>query len=318
MKTLLKFTGRGVEFLFLLLLRCPFDAAMTIVNAAFLQNAFNAVSQNDSGKLNSVCLIFGLASVCLFLYNGTVWSIYAPFVTRMESRLRAKLFTKISTFSYERIEATQQGEWVTRLNMDVQMPFTRPIHLPHAICAIVNISVSSVILWLINPEVFGWVLLFVIPHIVISQFLIARAMPELNKKSLDAAAKNSDELIAFIVCADTAVLYNAQEYLMKRFEKSSLNLRRANIRIRNRNTLSAAIMPLFGMGGYLTLLIVSSTWIANGILTFGDLTAAFQYRGGVLLGSMMIINSMISIGASMAGITRINETMSERVDKSNG
>lgn len=87
LKTLLIFTGSGVEFLFLLLLRCPFDAAMTVVNATFLQHAFNAVTQNDSTQLTSLCLIFGLASLCLFLYNGTVWSIYAPFVTRMENAL---------------------------------------------------------------------------------------------------------------------------------------------------------------------------------------------------------------------------------------
>jgi len=318
LRTLLTFTGNGVKFLFLLLLRCPFDAAMTVVNATFLQHAFNAVTQNDSAQLTSLCLIFGLASLCLFLYNGTVWSIYAPFVTRMESRLRAKLFIKISEFSYERIEAIPQGEWVTRLNTDVQMPFSRPIHLPHAICAIVNISVSAVILWLINPEVFCWVLLFVIPHIVVSQLLIARAMPELNKKSLEATAKNTSELTALITCADTAALYDAQDYLIKRFEESSLNLRRANMKIRNRNTLGAAIIPLFGMGGYLILMIVSSTWIANGNLTFGDLTAAFQYRSGVLSGSMMFISSMISIGASMAGIKRLNVTMSEKTEEFNG
>ena len=107
-------------------------------------------------------------------------------------------------------------------------------------------------------------------------------------------------------------------YLIKRFEKSSLNLRRANMKIRNRNALGAAILPLFGMGGYLILIIVSSTWIANGNLTFGDLTAAFQYRGGVLSGSIMFINSVIAIGASMAGIKRINTTMSEETETFNG
>ena len=210
MRTLLTFTGSSVKFMFLLLLRCPFDAAMTIINATFLQHAFNAIARNYSAQLAPVCLTFGLASLCLFLYNGTVWSIYAPFVTRMESRLREKLFIKISSFSYERIEAVPQGEWVTRLNIDVQMPFSRPMHLPHAICAIVNISVSAVILWLISPKMFGWVLLFVIPHIAVSQFLIARVMPELNKKSLESTAKNTDELTALITCADVAELYDAQ------------------------------------------------------------------------------------------------------------
>jgi ABC-type bacteriocin/lantibiotic exporter with double-glycine peptidase domain len=318
MRALLSFTGNGAKFLFLLFLRCPFDAAMTVINAIFLQHAFNAVAHNDSAQLISVCLIFGFASLCLFSYNGIIWSIYAPFVTRMERKLRARLFEKITMFSCERMEATPQGEWVTRLNTDVQMPFSRPIHLPHAVCAVVNIGVSSVFLWLISPEVFGWVILFVIPHIIVSQLVIARAMPDLNRKSLEATAKNTSELTALITCADTATLYDAKDYLMKRFEASSLNLRRANMKMRKKNIIGSALLPLFGMSGYLILLIVSSKWIINGSITFGDLTAAFQYRGGLLLGSMMIISSMISIGASFAGIKRINETMSEKTEESNG
>ena len=55
---------------------------------------------------------------------------------------------------------------------------------------------------------------------------------------------------------------------------------------------------------------VSGGWIANGHFTFGDLTAAFQYRGGVLVGSLTLINCLVSIQASIAGIRRLNETMS--------
>ena len=54
MKKLLKITGSRIQFLLLLLLRCPFDAAMTFVQASFLQQAFNAVAQNDSNRLTAV------------------------------------------------------------------------------------------------------------------------------------------------------------------------------------------------------------------------------------------------------------------------
>jgi ABC-type multidrug transport system fused ATPase/permease subunit len=232
----------------------------------------------------------------------------------MEGRLRTKLFQKISSFSYKRIEDAPPGDWLTRLNTDVQMPFSRPLHFPHAACAIVNICVSGIILWRMNPAVFGWAMLFIIPHIIVSQLIIARDMPLMNRKCLEAVAKNTGELTSLITCADIAVLYDGQDYLMKRFELSSLDVRRANMRLRTRNALSYAILPLFGLGGYLTLLIVCDGWIANGQLTFGDLTAAFQYRGGVLKGALMLINSLVSIQASMAGIRRLNETMSENGD----
>jgi ABC-type multidrug transport system fused ATPase/permease subunit len=311
-RQILNITGSGRWFVFLLLLRSPFDTAFTLIQAAFLQRAFDAVGQNNAGELACVCLLFGVASLCLFLYNGTVWSIYASFITRMEGKLRIKLYGKISSFSYERMESSPQGEWLTRLNTDVEMPFSRPIHLPHAACAIVNICVSAFILWRINPAVFGWVILFVVPHITVSQLLIARAMPALNKKSLEATAKNTNEMIPLITCADVAAIYDGQEYLMKRFEQSSLALWQANRKIHTRNALSAGILPFFGLSGYLTLLIISSRQIADGYFTFGDLTAAYQYRGGVLTGSLMLINCLISIQASIARMKRLNETMTEK------
>jgi hypothetical protein len=48
------------------------------------------------------------------------------------------------------------------------------------------------------------------------------------------------------------------------------------------------------------------------------LTAAFQYRGGVLVGSLILINCLVSIQASMAGIRRLNETMLEKTEEQYG
>jgi hypothetical protein len=42
---------------------------------------------------------------------------------------------------------------------------------------------------------------------------------------------------------------------------------------------------------------------------FGDLTAAFQYRGGVLIGANMLIGCAVSISASVAGVRRVMEIM---------
>ncbi|MBE5961245.1 MAG: ABC transporter ATP-binding protein [Lachnospiraceae bacterium] len=311
MKTMIKITGKATSFLLLLLLRCPFDAVRTVVTALFLQYSFEAIAQSNTNQLFIICIAYGIANVLLFLYNGTIWIRYAAFVTRMESILRIKLAKKIASLSYEQIEARPEGDFATLLNTDVQLPFSRPLHLPHALCAIVNISASAVILWLMNPKVLGLVLLFAIPHILFTQFLMARPMADLKKESLKANALNTGELGTFITCADTAAIYDAQDYLMKRFEDSSLKLVKANMKIQRRQAANNAILPLFGLGGYVTLLIVCGTWIANGSTTFGELTAAFQYRGGVIAGSCMLINCILSIRSSMAGIKRINQVLEE-------
>ncbi len=309
-KKLFKITGNSTHFIILLLLRAPTDALLTIINAEFLCYAFNKIEEHDSAKLTFICIVFTVANLCIFLYNGTIWTIYSSFVVQIEGKLRFKLFKKISKLSYEDIEKTSHGDWLTILNSDVQMPFSQPMHLPHAFNAIVRISLSSIILYHMNMAVFGWVMLFIIPHILISQLLVARVMPKLNKYCLEATAKNTDTLSSFVLCADIIALYDGQDYLMKKFEANSLELLRIKMMIKKRHALNAAISILpFGLSGYLILLIVSNSWIANGNITFGELTAAFQYRSGILIGVMMLINSLVSIQASMAGIRRINNTM---------
>lgn len=313
-RKILKITGDGRRYLWLILLRSPISILLAIVNAVFLQQAFNAIAQDSSAGLTAVCIDFGIASICTFLYNGVVWSACAaPLVARMESTLRVKLFRKIASLPYERVEARSQGDWLTRLNTDVQTPFSQA--WPNIAIASVNVCASAVLLWWINPGVLGYILLFVVPHIAFSQFVVARAMPGLNRKALEATAVNTDDFTTLITCADAAALYDAQDYLVKRFEESSLQLFRANMKMRARNALGAGILPLFGLGGYVTLLVAGSRWIAQGVVTFGDLTSALQYRGGVLIGSLTLINCLISIQGSLAGIGRLNETMSEKQEE---
>ena len=306
---LFKHIGRGRQYVLLILLRCPVDFLFTWVNAGFLSRAFNAAGNLDSGAVVSACLFFGAATLGAFLYNFSVRMFFAPFCVKMERILRGKLYERIVSFPYERIESLPSGEWITRLNIDVRAPYSQPTHIPTAVCAMFNIIASSVVLIGVNFSVFGWILAFVIPHILFSQFFIARAMPGLNARSLESAAKNTGELTALITCADAAAIYDCREYLIERFEKSSLDLMRAKMKMVKRNALSSAVLPLFGLGGYLALLIAAGKWISDGLLTFGDLTAAFQFRGGVLLGSLSLINSLISVSSSAASARRLNELL---------
>jgi ABC-type multidrug transport system fused ATPase/permease subunit len=302
-------SGSLPRFCLLLLLRCPTDAALTVTQALFLQRVFNSLETNDAAGLNGACVFFGAATLCVFIYNGAVWSIYAPFCVRLCAGLRVKLFETMTALRCSVIEAGTHGDWLTRLNTDVEEAFTsRPLHFPHFVCACVRIALSSVLLLLISPAVYGWVMLFVVPHVLFNQIFVARAMPELNRQSLEASARNTDGLTAFITCADINALYGSGGLLLKRFEQSSLALYGTNMKIHLRNAVSAAAMPFFGLSGYITLLTVS------GGLMFGYLTAAFQYRGGILIGANMLINCVVSISASYAGVRRVLEVF----EKSDG
>lgn len=309
---LFKLAGRIRSFIILTLLRCPFDALRTVVHAIFLQFAFEEIGKGNQNELLKVCMMYGIGSLLLFLYNGTVWTLYATYVTKWVGRIRRKLFKHISCLSLQQIEARPSGEWITRLNSDVQAAtalLNQSLHLPHAVVSIVNLCVSSIILVVMNHDIFGLIIAFVIPHILINQLYIAKQMVRDAISVQEMAARNTTDMNAIITCADTAILYDAQDFLLKRFEESSLELGRANMKIQHRRALGNGLLPLMGMCGYLVILLVGGRWMAAGTMTFGELTAAFQYRGGLLTGSMMFINSMINIKTAIAGVKRINDTM---------
>jgi ABC-type bacteriocin/lantibiotic exporter with double-glycine peptidase domain len=318
LRDMFQITGLWSRFVYLLLLRSPFDAARTITQAYFLQYSFHAIEQKDMKALYLSCTIFGIGSLLLFLYNGTIWVAFSSNSIRIIKILREKIFIHISGISLKEMESKSTGEWITRLNTDVWQAcsvINQPLQLPHAVVASVGIFVSAIFIITRNPFFFLLILLFIIPHLIMSQKLIAKPITKFNEKAQEITAKNTFIMNAMITCADTAILYDAKDLLMKQFEESSLELRNANMRIRKRNALNSGLLPIMGLGGYLTLLFIGSTWIINGAMTFGELTAIFQYRGGVLVGAAMLTNCFISMKQSQAGINRVLDTFNIQVEE---
>lgn len=116
-----------------------------------------------------------------------------------------------------------------------------------------------------NSSIFALVILFLIPHLLISQLYIARPMTLLAKKSQEATAKCATSMNALTTCADTAILYDAQDFLLDRFEENSMNLRKTNMKIRQRNACNSALLPMMGMGGYLQFCLLEAFGFQQGI-----------------------------------------------------
>ncbi len=312
LKTLFSVTGGLRRFIILLILRCPFDALQTVIQALFLQFGFNAIDGDDLSELYLTCAVSVVGFGLLFLYNGTMWTIFAINYTKWIATIRRKLFWHVSALSLQKIDTKPTAEWITRFNSDVQVStaiFGHPVQLPHAAYSIVNIIVSSIFLINLNPAIYGLIVLFVIPHLLISQFIISKPMTSLATKVQEVTSINTTDMNVLVTCANTAILYDAGTFLISRFRNSSLELRKANMKICHRNALSAGLLPLLGMSGYLIIILIAGVWIADGKMTFGDLTAAFQYRGGVIIGAMILSRSLLNIKTSLSGIKRINETM---------
>lgn len=65
-----KVIGGGKNFIFLLLLRCPFDAIRSILQALFLQQSFIAINEKNTSNLELKSLVFSLAEINKIMSGG--------------------------------------------------------------------------------------------------------------------------------------------------------------------------------------------------------------------------------------------------------
>ena len=80
--------GGAVTYGFLLLFRSPVDTVLCIINALFLRNVFQTIEAGDERGLWCTCVMFGVANLCLFLYNGTLWGKFAVFSAKLVGKLK--------------------------------------------------------------------------------------------------------------------------------------------------------------------------------------------------------------------------------------
>lgn len=306
------FAGVGKEFFLLLLLRCPFDFLFSMYHANLLEQSFQAMEEKNEGQLYQVFLMFLIAAALLFLYNGTIWILFASYIVKLHARVRTRLFEKITSLPDQTVSEIAAGEWVTRINSDAEAAVNvlgGTLNLPHAAVAGVDLLLSMIVLGVFNLRMLGLSLCFMIPHLILSLRLLARPMTGLREESQKELGRMTGWLEPAITTAQAVKLYGTDEFLWKKIEESSRKLKADNMKIHRKTAVSNALVPLFGVPGYLAMLFLGSRQIRAGQLEFDGLTKQIQYRGGILRGIMMNINCSMNIKNNMAGVRRVNEVM---------
>ncbi|MCH5251096.1 MAG: ABC transporter ATP-binding protein [Lachnospiraceae bacterium] len=311
---LIKRMGIRRKYIFLLLLRSPFDALRTWMLAGLLKSVFLCLETGNSGKLAAICVVYGLICVMLFIYNGTVWSSYAAFSAKTEVEVQKVMFSKILSMPLKRVDSHFGGEWITRLNSDLQAAFTMmngPLNIPHVVVAVINTLVSSFLMFRSSFLLFGVTWLLILPQLLINYKIVLGYLPKLKEESQNFLSDNTSAIKPLIADADTILLYNAGELMMKTCDGASRKLMKINMKMHVRSALGDVFMRLFGMGGYLMILLLGYMFIYNGTMVFSDVVYCFQVRGAILAGMLMLITCLNNLRANSVCIKRINDTFEE-------
>ena len=312
---LIKRLGILRKYIFLLLLRSPFDALRTWMLASLLKAVFLCLETGSSGKLAEICVVYGLMCAMLFIYNGTVWSNYAAFSAKTEVRLQRVMFHKILSMPLKQVDSHASGEWITRLNSDIQAAFTMmngPLNIPHVVVAVINTMVSSFLMARSSFFLFGVTWLLIFPQLVINYKIVLGYLPKLKEESQNSLSDNTSVVGPLIADADMILLYDAGELMLRTCDEASRKLMKVNMKMHVRSALGDVIMRLLGMGGYLVILLLGYRFIHNGSMAFSDVVYCFQVRGAMLAGMSMFITCLNNLKINSVCIKRINDTFKEQ------
>lgn len=312
LRKLVRRMGLWRKYVFLLLLRSPFDAFRTWLSANLMKSVFRCLETHHSGALLQLCAAYGLLCAMLFVYNGVVWTEYAAFSAKAEIRLQKRMLEKVLSLPLKRIGSRFSGEWLTRLNSDIQAAFTMmngPFNMPHLAVAAINTTLSCILL--LKSNVLFWCItwMFAIPQFIVNYRVVLKAVPQLKEEAQDAMAENTSAIKPLLTEADTILLYDAKELMLMNCAKSSRRLIKINMKMHVRKAVSDVGMRLFGIGGYLVLLLTGYCLIGNGTMAFSDVVYCFQVRGSVLSGMFMLITCQNSLRANSVCVKRINDTL---------
>ena len=311
---LIREMGVWRKYLFLLVLRAPFDAIRTWMLASLIRSVFRCLEADNTGPLLEICVVYGLLCMMLFIYNGVVWSNYAAFAAKTEVQLQQKMFHKILSLPLKRIDSRFSGEWITRLNSDIQAAFTMmngPLNIPHLTVAVINTMLSSFLLFKSSLRFLAVTWVFILMQLFVNYKTVLEAVPKLKEESQNAMAENTSVIKPLITEADAILLYDAEEMMMKKCEESSRKLVKINMKIHVRSALSDVGMQLFGIGGYLVILLMGYGFISGGTMAFSDVVYCFQVRGSVMAGVFMLATCFNNLRANSICVKRVCDILEE-------
>lgn len=306
--------GLWRKYIFLLLLRSPFDAFRTWLSANLMRSIFRCLEMDHSGALVRLCVVYGLLCAMLFVYNGIIWVEYAAFSAKVEIWLQKKMLYKILSLPIKQIDRRFSGEWITRLNSDIQAAFTMmngPLNIPHLVVAVINTMLSCLLMLKSSWLYLGITWMFAVPQLVINSKIVLKVSPRLKEASQNAMAENTSAIKPLLTDADAILLYDAQALMMTHCAENSRRLMKINMKLHVRRAVSDATMRLFGIGGYLMILFIGYRLIYNGMMAFSDVVYCFQVRGSILAGMSMLITCVNNLKTNSVCIKRINDTFEE-------
>ena len=308
---LMKELGVHRIFVVSLLLRLPFDFLNTVLASNMLSSFISLIEKNQKDRLMSTFLLFLGLSALLFAYNMTIWSTISLKVNiLLQKRIRRKMFLHLLGSEYKDVLRFSSGEWINRMNSDIDRLhgyLMMPVNFMHMVIAMFNMILSAIVLGFLNLPLMIMSVLILVPFSILSSVVVVRKIPIFRRRAQEEFGKYTNWAGPITASADTIEVFDGEEFVLKKIEETSLSILSENMKAHRASGRAAALNTLCGTSGYILLLLCGDSMMGTTIADLSQLLKITQYRGAMMMSTMIINSSVNNMRGNRAGAERVLE-----------
>ena len=310
---ILKETGMMKDFIFMMILRAPFDFLNAVLASNMLESFIRLVERKEEGELFPNFWIFLLFTVVLFGYNMFVWAVVSMKINiRFIKKLRMRVYKSLLSRTQQEMEKLSAGDWISRLNSDVDktdLYLVGPLNFMHMVISVVNLSMSAIVLFILNHTMLLVTLAVMLPFFFLSSVVVIKKIPVFKKRSREHYAKFTNWMEPVVNSSEAIKIFEGEELILKKVEEESLLIMKNNMRAHKRTALASGINTFSGISGYLLLLFLGNSMMGSEIEDVARMFKITQYRGEMMK-SVMMLNSCIGrMKTNLPGAERVEEVL---------
>ena len=312
-RKILKETGMTRDFIIVMVLRAPFDFINAILSANMLESFIRLIEKKNEESLLPTFGIFLLFTVMLFGYNMFVWAFVTMKINiRFIKKLRMRVYKSLLSRTEQEMEELSAGDWISRLNSDIDktdLYLMGPLNLVHLLNAAVNMTLSGIVLFILNRTMLAVALLMTLPFFFLSSVVIIRKIPIHKKKSREHYARFTNWIEPAVNSSESIRIFDGEELVKAKVEAESLEILKNNMKAHRRTALAAGVSAFSGMTGYLLLLFLGNSMMGKELEDFARLMKITQYRGEMMKSVMMTNNCIGRMKTNLPSAERVEEIL---------
>jgi len=323
-RKLSKYFGQYKKYAFLtplfMFLEVLCEITIPLITAKLINEGIGTIDEfgySIDGDIRKV-ILYGVITIllaCASLCFGALGARYAVKGAQgLAKNLREAEFRKIQDFSSANIDKFSTSSLITRMTTDItntagmfQMLTRMTVRAP------LTFIFAIIMAFIINPRIAS-IIACAIPVIAIVLFVVMTKAHPHFKAMLKKYDKMNSSVQENLIAVRVVKSFVREEYEIDKFEASSLEVRKAQLRAEKIIIWSNPIMQLIIWTCVALIAYFAGTEIIIGTMELGDFNSFLSYSMQILMNVMMMAMIFMNLVLSRASMQRISEVLDEEID----